>query len=73
MAKISTYPLDTNLVGTDKWIGSDADNNFATKNFTIDSVSEYMNRVATQQQALRYVYNNTHSTNVKFGNLSDRQ
>ena len=30
MAKISTYPLDTNLVGTDKWIGSDADNNFAT-------------------------------------------
>jgi len=59
MAKISTYPLDTNLVGTDKWIGSDADNNFATKNFTIDSVSEYMNRVATQQQALRYVYNNT--------------
>jgi len=59
MAKISTYPLDTNLVGTDYWIGSDANSNYATKNFTIDSVAEYMNRVATQQQALRYVYNTT--------------
>ena len=59
MAKISTYPLDTNLIGSDYWIGSDANSNYATKNFTIDSVAEYMNRVATQQQALRYVYNNT--------------
>ena len=59
MAKISTYPLDTNLIGTDYWLGSDANSNYATKNFTIDSVAEYMNRVATQQQALRYVYNNT--------------
>ena len=59
MAKISTYPLDTNLVGSDYWIGSDANTNFATKNFTIDSVAEYMNRVATQQQALRFKYINT--------------
>ena len=59
MAKISTYPLDTHLIGTDYWIGSDANSNYATKNFTIDSVVEYMNRVATQQQALRFKYVNT--------------
>ena len=59
MARISTYPLDTHLVGSDYWIGSDADSNYATKNFTIDSVVEYMNRVATQQQALRFKYTNT--------------
>ena len=59
MARISTYPLDTHLVGSDYWIGSDADSNYATKNFTIDSVAEYMNRVATQQQALRFKYLNT--------------
>jgi|TARA_A200000159_G_C7320407_1_gene338619 hypothetical protein len=59
MAKISTYPLDTHLIGSDYWIGSDADSNYATKNFTIDSVAEYMNRVATQQQALRFKYLNT--------------
>tara|TARA_R110001583_G_scaffold82312_1_gene218513 strand:- start:2733 stop:3449 length:717 start_codon:yes stop_codon:yes gene_type:complete len=59
MARISTYPLDTNLVGTDYWIGSDANSSYATKNFTIDSVAEYMNRESTQQQALRFVYTNT--------------
>ena len=59
MAKISTYQLDTHLIGSDYWIGSDADSNYATKNFTIDSVAEYMNRVATQQQALRFKYLNT--------------
>ena len=59
MAKISTYPLDTNLVGSDYWIGSDANSNYATKNFTIDSVAEYMNREATQSQLLRFKYVNT--------------
>ena len=59
MARISTYPLDTKLVGSDKWIGSDADSSFATKNFTIDSVAEYMNREAVQSQALRFIYTNT--------------
>ena len=59
MARISTYPLDTKLVGSDYWIGSDANSNLATKNFSIDSVVEYMNREATQQQALRFKYTNT--------------
>lgn len=59
MARISSYPLDTELVGTDYWIGSDANSSYATKNFTIASVAEYMNREATQQQALRFIYTNT--------------
>ena len=54
MAKISTYPLDTNLVGTDYWIGSDANSNYATKNFTIDSVAEYMNRGSLQHTLSRF-------------------
>ena len=32
MARISTYVKDTNVVGADKWIGSDSQNNFQTKN-----------------------------------------
>tara|TARA_R110002167_G_scaffold365843_2_gene591604 strand:+ start:800 stop:1513 length:714 start_codon:yes stop_codon:yes gene_type:complete len=59
MAKISTYPLDTDLIGTDYWIGSDANSNYATKNFTIDAVAEYMNRKATQSQLLRFKYTTT--------------
>jgi hypothetical protein len=59
MARISTYPLDKELVGSDYWLGSDANSNYATKNFSIDSVAEYMNRVATQTQALRFKYTNT--------------
>ncbi len=59
MARISTYPLDTKLVGSDKWIGSDADSSFATKNFTLESVAEFMNREAVQSQALRFIYTNT--------------
>ena len=42
MARISTYPLDTHLVGSDYWIGSDADSNYATKNFRkIDNIKIY--------------------------------
>ena len=68
MARISTYPLDTNLVGTDYWIGSDANSSYATKNFTIASVAEYMNREATQEQAIRFIYTNT--VPVAAGSLS---
>tara|TARA_R110000744_G_scaffold268888_1_gene382319 strand:- start:459 stop:1172 length:714 start_codon:yes stop_codon:yes gene_type:complete len=68
MARISTYPLDTNLVGTDYWIGSDANSSYATKNFTIASVAEYMNREATQQQSIRFAYSNT--VPVAAGSLS---
>lgn len=35
MAKISTYPSDSNVTLSDKLIGTDAENNNATKNFTV--------------------------------------
>ena len=53
MARISTYSNDTSVVGADKWIGSDSQSNWATKNFTAEAVAEYMNRDATQSQLLR--------------------
>mgnify|MGYP003624943817 FL=1 len=70
MARISTYPLDTNLVGTDYWIGSDANSNYATKNFTIDSVAAYMSREGVARQAINYDY--TETTPVGAGSISFR-
>ena len=31
MARISTYVNDTDVVGADKWIGSDSQNNFQSQ------------------------------------------
>lgn len=45
-ARISSYPNDTYVIGTDRWIGSQSDNNDATKNFTADAVASYYNRVS---------------------------
>jgi len=60
MALISTYPIDENIVGSDKWIGSDANFKNATKNFTVDKVAEYLNNSASiQSQTLRYQYQAT--------------
>ncbi len=43
MTKISRYPIDTEVSGSDKWIGSDAEFYNATKNFTPDKVAKYFN------------------------------
>ena len=43
MARISTYPIDDVISGSDKWIGSDAGFNNATKNFTVNKVVSYIN------------------------------
>lgn len=57
MARISTYPLDTDIVGTDKWIGSDSQQLFATKNFTVDGVVAYINTDnKVESNSLRYRY-----------------
>lgn len=56
MAKISTYPNDTNIVAADKWIGSDSQNSFQTKNFTAGDVAAFINKVASESQLLRYQY-----------------
>ena len=56
MARISTYVNDTNVVGADKWIGSDSQNNFQTKNFTAQDVANFINKTAAESQLLRYQY-----------------
>ena len=44
MARISTYDNDVDINPDDKWIGSDANNGFITKNFTAQGVAYYLNR-----------------------------
>ncbi|MGA1703226.1 MAG: hypothetical protein ACO372_06515, partial [Methylophilaceae bacterium] len=45
MTKIKIYPVDTNISGNDKWIGSDSQSSNRTKNFTVSGLSEYFNNV----------------------------
>ncbi len=56
MARISTYVKDTNIVAADKWIGSDSQNNFQTKNFTAGDVANFINTKGSQSQLFRYQY-----------------
>ena len=44
MARISTYVNDSDINPDDKWIGSDANSGFATKNFTAKGVAFYLNQ-----------------------------
>lgn len=41
MAKISTYPTDTNITNNDKLIGTDYENNDETKNFTLGALANF--------------------------------
>jgi hypothetical protein len=43
MTKIKIYPLDTNISGSDKWIGSDSNASNRTKNFSVAGLSDYYN------------------------------
>ena len=56
MAKISTYSLDTDISGGDKLIGTDAGGTNATKNFSIDKMSEFLNTSKIQSTSIRYRY-----------------
>jgi len=58
MARIKTYENDTNVVSADKWIGSDSQQNWRTKNFTAGDVAIFINEKATESQLLRYKYIN---------------
>jgi hypothetical protein len=40
MARISTYPLDTGIIATDKLLGSD-ENDLSTKNFQVSDLTTY--------------------------------
>lgn len=75
MARISTYPIDKDLVGGDKWIGTDATNNRATKNFTLSAVADWINTTASvDSQTLRYTFQavayNTGALKRKPGSIS---
>jgi hypothetical protein len=59
MARIKTYSNDTVVVANDKWIGSDSQAKFATKNYTAQSVADFINEKGNQLQSLRYKYKST--------------
>ncbi|QDP67766.1 MAG: hypothetical protein GOVbin3530_25 [Prokaryotic dsDNA virus sp.] len=64
MAKISTYPLSTPVVGSDKWIGTDAQ--AATKNFSASAVSVFINEYnKIESQSLRYKYKDMEAGDVR--------
>ena len=42
MARINTYVKDTNLTDSDSLIGTDADQNNATSNFTLGGIKTYI-------------------------------
>ena len=61
MARISTYALDSDLIGSDKWIGTSANSSVAneTKNFSLNAVANFLNKKGVvESQALRYTYQN---------------
>lgn len=47
MTKIKIYPIDTDISGSDKWIGTDAQSSGRTKNFTVSGLSDYFNNVSS--------------------------
>ena len=47
MAKISTYENDANLTGDDKLLGTDSDDNNATKNYKLSDVAAFVNASGT--------------------------
>ena len=66
MGRISQYPLDTDIQGNDKWIGTSVVNANATKNFSVDTVAEYLNKSGSvDSQTLRYTYQNVQGDDVR--------
>lgn len=68
MARISTYALDTNLVGGDKWIGTSANSTIpnATKNFSLSAVAAFLNTTGVvESQALRYTFQNKEASDTR--------
>ena len=58
MARISTYPIDTKVAGTDILIGTDVTSGRAgsTKNFTVASLSAFVGDAVTVAGQMRYRY-----------------
>ena len=60
MARISTYGNATPVVAADKWIGTDSKENNATKNFTAQAVTDFINKIVPckveQREGQYYIY-----------------
>lgn len=58
MTKIKSYPIDTNITGSDKWIGSDGNAFNRTKNFTPTGLANFFNNAGSidLSNALRFKY-----------------
>jgi len=58
MTKITNYPIDTNISGADKWIGSDSDQSNRTKNFSVAGLADFYNENAfiDRSNSLLYFY-----------------
>jgi hypothetical protein len=58
MGKINNYSKDAAVTASDKWVGSDFENNGSTKNFTPTSIAKYLNdnNVINIGSDLRYRY-----------------
>ena len=56
MSQIRLYPIDTNVQGNDKVIGTEGSTK-RTKNFTVSEIVQYINRTsAVDSQTLRYKF-----------------
>ena len=58
MARIRTYALDNNVTGSDYWIGTDGNDNSNTKNFSPNSVAQYLNEneIIDVSNSVRFKY-----------------
>ena len=66
MARISTYALDENLIASDKWIGTSANDSNATKNYSLGNVTDYLNKSGViDSQTLRYKYQDVTPQDVR--------
>ena len=65
--RIKNYQKDLKVTGNDKWIGSDFNNAWQTKNFTADLVAEYFNsnQVIDIYNNLRYYYQTIEGSDVR--------
>jgi hypothetical protein len=66
MAKIGSYPIQSVVIGADKWIGTDALDSGSTKNFTADDVAVFLNTYnKIEVNALKYRYQNWETGKVR--------
>ena len=66
MGKISLYTNDTEVVGSDRWIGTDSQSNNSTKNFTAQKVATFLNNQnRIDNPDLHYKYQDKIGTDVR--------